>query len=473
MQLAPPAFDAERRTFGHEGALHVFGDLIAHTLTTTLSQQLRVDVIETDCEFRVAADVPGVALKDVRLEVDTNNVLHVVAVRGADENDGGLVYHRSERASGRQSCSIKLPSHADALGITATLEQGVLSVSVPKVAGTEHEASRRITISPLGMSSTARSVINHFAALTEVVPGMLLAGKTALVTGTSSGLGLETAKALSYAGCRVLATARNPGAVQEAMAKYIDADSDGYRGSSALVTVLPLDLESLASVRKLAATALAAAPALDFVVCNAGIVSETHEVTQHGFEKTLGVNHFGHHYLMSLLRDRLVAQPKGARVVFLSSKAHAFGNIDVADLHFKNRAYSMWSAYCQSKLAVLLDAKELGEQLVNTDVVVVSAHPGVIETPIATHVSLMRSSASQALFRALLVNKTVPQGAATTLYGLLEPSLVVLRGAYLSDCAVKETRRPGLEAEALDTIKRKALWDVTEEQLRAALAKVQ
>ena len=477
MQVEPLSFtDSVFSAFYGGGALAPrggFSDFMSHALAS-LPQEIRLDVVETDTAFCVAADLPGVALKDVRVDVDAHNVLRISAERSAATAtpEASVTYHRNERAVGLKTRNLQLPSHADAARISATLEQGVLRVVVHKLAGLGliNDARRRIAISPLGKSSTAKGVVDHYAVLKGVEPGLLLAGKTALVTGAGSGLGLETVKALSYAGCRVLATARNPAAAKADMVKYIDADSDGYRGASALVTVLPLDLESLASVRSLAAAALAAAHKLDFVVCNAGVVLDSHQRTPHGFEKTLGVNHIAHHFLVSELRERLVAQPTGARIVYLSSTGHFFGTIDLADLNFEHgRSYSMWAAYGQSKLANLLDAKELSDQLAGTEVVAVSVHPGVIQTPIFRNMSLMQNGLTGPILKTLMMDKTIAQGAATTVYGLLEPSLAEakLRGSYLSDCAVTVP-----SAEARDHIKQHALWAATEAQLNAALAKM-
>ena len=331
--------------------------------------------------------------------------------------------------------------------------------------------------SPLGKSTTARGVVDHFsAAAASASPSTLLAGKTALVTGAASGIGTETVKALTYAGCRVLATARDVTAGAAHIKAYVASEEGGYAGKPDLVTVLPLDLESLASVQACAAAALGAAPVIDLVVLNAGIMAlPRREETPHGLEKQLGTNHFGHHLLVSLLRARLVAQTGGARVVFLSSLAHKRGSIDIADLHFsRGRAYAPWVAYGQSKLANLLDAKELADQLADTPVVAVSVHPGVISTNLARHI-LQGGSVSARLMRMVLetfiVDKDIPQGAATTLFACLEPSLArpELRGSYLADCAVTA---PNAEGQDADKAGRKALWAATEEQLKAALDKM-
>ena len=332
--------------------------------------------------------------------------------------------------------------------------------------------------SGLGKHSSALDVVNHFAAAANVAPGSLLAGKTALVTGAASGIGTETVKALSFAGCRVLATARDATAGDAHIKAYVASPADGYAGNPSLVTTLAVELADLASVKALAAAAQAAAPVLDFVVLNAGIMAlPSREETAAGFEKQLGVNHMAHHLLVSLLRERLVGQPAGARVVFLSSLAHKRGSVDVADLHFaRGRAYTPWTAYGQSKKANMLDAKELSDQLASTQVAAVSVHPGVIATNLARSIPFLQGASvgavlARGVFGAFIVDKTIPQGAATTLYGCLEPRLAepALRGSYLVDCAVAV---PDAEGEDAGKTLRKALWAATEEQLAAALAKL-
>ena len=243
--------------------------------------------------------------------------------------------------------------------------------------------------SALGKSSTARDVVTHFSAD--------LTGKTALVTGAASGIGLETVKALTSAGCRVIATARDVPSGEATIAAYLSATPSPYAGNPALVTVLPLNLERLASVRALAAAAQAAAPeGFSLVVLNAGIMAlPARETTPAGFEKQIGVNHFAHHLLVSLLRPALVARAdKPARIVYVSSLAHARGSVDVADLHFaKGRAYSPWVAYGQSKKANMLEARELADQLRASapHITVASLHPGVIATNLARHMTMLNN----------------------------------------------------------------------------------
>jgi len=322
--------------------------------------------------------------------------------------------------------------------------------------------------SALNKSSTAHAVVEHFARAAAVPAGALLAGKTALVTGGNSGIGLETVKALSAAGCRVIATSRDVAAGQRAITAELlggPRAATPYAGRSELVSVLPLDLERLESVRDLAA-AVAAEP-LDLVILNAGIMAlETREDVG-GWEKQLATNGFGHWYLASLLRAQLAARAAPSRVIFLSSLAHKRGGVDVADLHFaKGRKYEPWVAYGQSKKANMLHARELADQLATTapHVTAVSLHPGIIVTNLARHMSVLKNPVVQFIFSRLIADKTIGQGAATTLFCALAP---VEAGAYYADCAVAAADAEGTDA---DKRGRRALWAETERQVAAALA---
>ena len=125
------------------------GDFLTHAIAA-LPHQIRLDVVETDAEFRVSAELPGVALKDVNIDVDACNVLRISAVHAErelhDDVVGGVTYHLSERTAGRQTRSLQMPGNADASRITAKLEQGVLSISVPKIAAHEARGRRRIVV---------------------------------------------------------------------------------------------------------------------------------------------------------------------------------------------------------------------------------------------------------------------------------------------------------------------------------------
>ena len=161
------------------------------------------------------------------------------------------------------------------------------------------------------------------------------------MTGGNSGIGTETVKALLAAGATVVFGSRGVAAGEETIAKELLGPTPARSGAYALPTAaagrdscLQLDLERLESVRAFAEAA-AAGGAIDLLVCNAGIMAlPTREVTPHGWEKQIGTNHFGHHFLISLLRDKMVAQGTPARIVLVSSLAHKRGSVEVGDLHF-------------------------------------------------------------------------------------------------------------------------------------------
>lgn len=280
---------------------------------------------------------------------------------------------------------------------------------------------------------------------------------------------METCKALASAGAKVYLCSRSVSAGEKAVAEEIcQPGLGGYVVDKSNIVVKPLDLQSLPSIKAFADDFLKSESRLDFLVLNAGIMAlPTQEFTEAGFEKQIGVNHFGHFYLTQMLLPLMqsVADSAG-RVVVLASSAHAaMGNMDVNDLHYtKGRTYKAWMAYGQSKLANVLFAKGLGDRTVGTHVTSVSVHPGVIQT------ALWRQSMFNRLLGGFIKDKTVPQGAATTVYGCLCPRVATdgMRGAYLTDCGPTMPSNMGQDA---DKKLREALWKVTEEQLAAAVKK--
>jgi NAD(P)-dependent dehydrogenase (short-subunit alcohol dehydrogenase family) len=320
----------------------------------------------------------------------------------------------------------------------------------------------------LGAHSTARDVVLHFAELERRSADTLLAGAVAVVTGGNSGIGLETAKALASAGCRVVVGSRSASGAATVQNELAHPGLGGYtvpRGAE-LVTVRPLDLTDLSSVRAFAAS-LASERRLDFVVLNAGVFAIPKlERTSNGWELNIATNTFGHAYLVDLLRPRLVAQGAPARLVILTSALH-YG-LDVSDLHFHKRPYSKWKAYGQSKLANILLAKQLADELEGTRITALSLHPGEVNTNIKRHMTTGCDAFLAAAFNALLADKSIPQGAATTVTACLDPSLAApeARGAYLTDCHVA-----ALSAVATDKDKalRRALWATMQAQLQEAV----
>lgn len=195
---------------------------------------------------------------------------------------------------------------------------------------------------------------------------------------------LETCKALAFAGARVVLCSRSVSAGEAAVKdEFTKPGHGGYVVDPSNVVVKALDLNSLASVKAFAQDFLKTEQRLDFLVLNAGIMAlPNRELTDAGFEKQIGVNHFGHFYLTKLLQEKMMSTPNTAgRIVVLSSVAHNMGNVIVSDLHYTNgRKYAAWEAYGQSKLANLLFAKALADRLKGTPLTALAIHPGTIQT---------------------------------------------------------------------------------------------
>lgn len=202
-------------------------------------------------------------------------------------------------------------------------------------------------------------------------------GRTAVVTGATSGLGLATARALAGVGARVLLAARNP----EKAAR--SRDEVAAVATAAEPEVVALDLADLDSVRDAAVAVAERAPALDVLVNNAGIMALPLGRTAQGFELQLGTNHLGHFALTGRLLPTLLAA-EAPRVVTVSSNAHKLGRIRWDDLQAHHR-YRRWPAYAQSKLANLLFALELDRRALaaGAPLVSVAAHPGYSSTHLA------------------------------------------------------------------------------------------
>jgi len=237
--------------------------------------------------------------------------------------------------------------------------------------------------------------------------------------------------------------------------------------------VKALDLANLSSVISFAQDLRSSVDRIDFLMLNAGLMALPNlERTQDGFEMQIGVNHFGHALLTRQLLPIMEAQTVSSRIITLSSVAHQMaGGFDVTNLHFEDDAsskYSPWSAYGSSKLANALFARALSKRLPdNGKITSVSVHPGVIRT------NLWRSTpASNAiggwLLDLVLADKTIPQGAATTVWACLsrQAARTDFRGAFLADCS-----RGTLSSQGRDDDLAEALWEETERQLDKALEK--
>jgi NAD(P)-dependent dehydrogenase (short-subunit alcohol dehydrogenase family) len=308
----------------------------------------------------------------------------------------------------------------------------------------------------LGRTSTAKDVVDAYGGAGA------FAGKTAVITGGASGIGLETAKALALAGCKVIICSRDPTGYAPRCEQAV-LEGGEYQVPNAMLEHKFVDLENLVSVRDLASE-LASEPRIDFLVLNAGVMAiPQRETTPAGFEKTIGINHFAHQLFFQLLEPKLRASAESCRVVVLASGAHMRGGLDLTDLRWEKRKYEPWSAYGASKLANILFAKELSDRAAGTPLSAVSLHPGVIQTPLWRHIDPSAAASMAGGKNA----KSIEQGAATTVYACLTPNWTTegFIGGYLADCKLS---RPDRTGEDEDGSLRKALWKATEAQLAEA-----
>jgi NAD(P)-dependent dehydrogenase (short-subunit alcohol dehydrogenase family) len=277
-------------------------------------------------------------------------------------------------------------------------------------------------------------------------------GRTAVVTGANSGIGWETARALTAKGARVIVACRSEekGRDAERRIRAGVADAD--------VRFEPLDLGSLASVRAFADKLGAAESRIDLLVNNAGVMMPPYGKTADGFELQLGTNHLGHFALTGLLLPRILAAPK-ARVVSVSSLAHFWGRIDFADLQCE-RSYNATRAYGQSKLANLLFMRELQRRFEakRAGAMAAAAHPGSTRTELQRHSGLM--NAIVAVF-----SQQPPDGALPSLYAATAPD--VRGGEYFGPSGfagcLGPPGRARSSAASRNAAVAKRLWDVSEE----------
>jgi NAD(P)-dependent dehydrogenase (short-subunit alcohol dehydrogenase family) len=274
-------------------------------------------------------------------------------------------------------------------------------------------------------------------------------GRTALVTGANTGIGLETARMLALKGASVVLACRN---LEKGRAAAVRIQADRPRGS---VTVAALDLSDLDSVAAFAADFAASHERLDLLVANAGVMVPPFGRTKQGFELQLGTNHLGHYALVGRLLPLLLRTP-GARVVVVSSAAQNIGRIDRDDLNWERRPYRAWAAYGQSKLANQLFALELSRRLAaaGSGVRVTAAHPGFTAT------DLQRTSPAARLFNPIFGMKA-PDGALPTLRAATDPEAA--SGSYWGPRGFFEMRGPPaparISAGAQDASTAAWLWD--------------
>ena len=305
----------------------------------------------------------------------------------------------------------------------------------------------------------------------EVLDGVDLPGKRILVTGVSAGLGVETARVLAAHGATVVGTARDLTKARDALAK---AKAKAEARTAGDVELVEMDLASLKSVRAAADRLVKDGKPFDIVIANAGVMATPKGTTADGFETQFGTNHLGHFVFVNRIATLLKT---GSRVVMLSSSGHRYANVDLDDPGFERTEYAPFVAYGRSKTANILFAVEFDRRHKAQGIRATAVHPGGIRTELSRH---MAPGELDALFEQLrqtqpdgsppLKFKTVPQGAATSVWaGIVAPASAV-GGLYCEDCHVAEVIdgpdasivRGGVRPYALDADNAKALWAKSE-----------
>ncbi|KAK4488293.1 hypothetical protein RD792_004049 [Penstemon davidsonii] len=287
----------------------------------------------------------------------------------------------------------------------------------------------------------------------EVAQDIDASGLTAIVTGASSGIGTETARVLALRGARVIMAVRNVESgkeVKETIIKEIP---------NAKIDVMELDLSCMASVRKFASDYNSLALPLNILINNAGVLPYSFMLSNDNIELQFATNHLGHYLLTNLLLDNMKKtardSQKEGRIVNVSSKGYqlAYPEGICFDKFNDRSSYNKYRAYGQSKLANILHANELTRRFKEEGVQITanSLHPGVIATNLLRHLGFAGD-----IFNRLsnYINKSIPQGAATTCYVALHPQVKGVSGEYFADSNIAITSEVAKDAELA-----KKLWD--------------
>jgi len=299
----------------------------------------------------------------------------------------------------------------------------------------------------------------------EILDGINLSGKTAIVTGGYSGIGIETTRALSEAGASVIIPARRPKEAMVALDGIIPKDH-----------IFEMDLSDLDSIKRFT-DLVKNNLSLSILINNAGIMACPESKTSNGWDLQFAVNHIGHFVLTHELIDSM-DQSSGARIINLSSTAHKFSGICWDDIHFLN-SYDKWVSYGQSKTATSLFSIELDRRLKDKNIRSFAVHPGGIFTPLQRHLQqeemvamgwLNADGSLSDLAKAGFKSST--QGASTSLWAATSSQLDNKGGLYCENCDVAnlaggspEERYFGVRDWAVDSDEAKKLWHSTEKML--------
>ncbi len=314
------------------------------------------------------------------------------------------------------------------------------------------------------MQTPVETRFNRDTQATEVVEGINLAGKFAVVTGGSTGLGKETARVLTVAGADVFIGARD-------VAKLENARRELLAEAASSVYSEPLDLAEPDSVEQFANAVLDLDRPIDMLVNNAGIMACPLARSSLGIESHLAINYVGHALLVSLLAPSLVRAGK-SRLVSLSSTGHHLSPVVFEDVNFDSREYEPWAAYGQSKTADVLLAVKAAKHLKDKGVTATAVHPGMIVTELLRFMSEEEQAAAvkYAGTQGLPEFKTVESGAATSVWAATAPALEGHGPVYLEDCQVaplidQPNSAYGVLPYALDTEFADQLWVEAEKML--------
>jgi NAD(P)-dependent dehydrogenase (short-subunit alcohol dehydrogenase family) len=312
--------------------------------------------------------------------------------------------------------------------------------------------TRSLVTTPFGAASTAQ----------EVLVGVDLSGRRAIVTGGASGIGLETARALATAGAQVTLAVRSVAAGEVAAADIRASSRNEHVG------VLALDLADLASIRAFVDTWTGP---LHILVDNAGVMAPPETRTPQGWELQFATNHLGHFALTTGLRDALAAE--GARVVVVSSVGHVNADVDFGDINFERRPYDAFEAYGQSKTANVLFAVEAARRWAKDGISVNALNPGRITgTNLSRHIGdVLAAPARFDPTSSDVSYKNPEQGAATSTLLAASPLVEGVTGRYFEDCNeavpyVPGVRR-GVASWALDPERAAKLWQVSLDMIAA------
>ena len=316
-------------------------------------------------------------------------------------------------------------------------------------------------------------VFGETSTTDDVLSGVSLGGKRILVTGVSAGIGVETARALAAHGAQVVGAARDLSKAEAATARVREAASAGG-GSFELIA---LDLASLKSVRACADALLAKGAPFDVVIANAGVMATPFGHTTDGFETQFGTNHLGHFVFVNRIAPLIRS---GGRLVNLSSSGHRFANVDLQDPNFERTPYDPFIAYGRSKTANILFAVAFDQRHRGRRVRAAAVHPGGIQTELARHMGRdLEENWAKQLSKELVAEgkppfqfKTIPQGAATSVWTAVVASPEQIGGRYCENCHVGQlvpdnvtisAISEGVRGYALDPNNAEALWKKSEQ----------